>query len=61
MEDTTLLLLLGLITVLWWACVWGLFDAFVNLTKRPLFIYTLVLFVIVAFMYANPEIGDKLL
>lgn len=61
MEDTTLLLLLGFITVLWWACVWGLFEAFVSLTKRPLVIYTLVLLVIVSFMYMNPDIGDKLI
>ena len=61
MEDTTLLLLLGFVTVLWWACVWGLFEAFISLTKRPIFVYVVVLFVIIAFMYMNPEIGDRLL
>ncbi len=59
--DTTLLLLLGTITVIWWACVWGVFDALVQFTKRPFFMYSIGIVVIVAFLFANPHIADRLL
>ncbi len=61
MRDTTLLLLLGTVTVIWWASIWGLFDAFVQKTKQPLLLYSLCIAVIVSFFYANPDIADKLL
>jgi hypothetical protein len=60
-SDTTLLLLIGVLTVVWWACIWGLFDMVVTFTKRPAFCYILGIVVIFIFLYKNPEIADRLL
>ena len=60
MDDTTFLLLIGTLSIVWWACVWGLFDAFVNFTKRPLFCYTIGILVIFLFLYQYPAIADRL-
>ncbi len=61
MDDTTFLLLIGTVSILWWACVWGLFDTFVSLTKRPVLCYSIGLVVLVVFLYKNPQVADRLI
>jgi len=61
MNDTTFLLLIGTLGIVWWACVWGVFDMVVSFTKRPLLCYGIGIAFITAFLYQYPAIADRLI
>lgn len=59
-HDIKLMLLYTTILILWWACVWGLFDEFVYYmsNKNPVnkvIIYLSLMIIIFGFICNNPD------